>query len=481
MMEHRVLGQLEPQAVYRFFEELCRIPHESSNTRAASDWAESFARERSLRYRRDDAGNVIIWKDATPGYEDHPTVMLQGHLDMVCVKDNGVEHDFEKDPLDLYIDDGFVKARGTSLGGDDGIAVAMAMAILDDDSNIPHPPLEAVFTVDEEIGMLGAGALDCFDLKSKYLLNIDSEVEGVLTVGCAGGTRCEITLPLHAEAAQGALVTLNLEHLSGGHSGTAIHMGFANADKLMGECLAALGCPRLVSLSGGQQDNAIPNQCRAVILVDEDKMEAVTAQANDWFETARAQWTNDPNMTLTITAEVGSAAALSAAASKEALDLINALPNGVQAMSMEIHGLVQTSLNLGILAADQTALTATFCVRSSLGSQKEMLHRRLRTLMAQLGGTVSISGDYPAWEYRQDSSLRDLMTEVFQEQYGRKPKIEAIHAGVECGILSGKLPGLDCVSIGPNLLDIHTPRERMEIASVQRVWRFVLEVLKRSK
>lgn len=477
MMEHRVLGQLEPQAVYRFFEELCRIPHESSNTRAASDWAESFARERSLRYRRDDAGNVIIWKDATPGYEDHPTVMLQGHLDMVCVKDNGVEHDFEKDPLDLYIDDGFVKARGTSLGGDDGIAVAMAMAILDDDSNIPHPPLEAVFTVDEEIGMLGAGALDCFDLKSKYLLNIDSEVEGVLTVGCAGGTRCEITLPLHAEAAQGALVTLNLEHLSGGHSGTAIHMGFANADKLMGECLAALGCPRLVSLSGGQQDNAIPNQCRAVILVDEDKMEAVTAQANDWFETARAQWTNDPNMTLTITAEVGSAAALSVAASKEALDLINALPNGVQAMDPDLPGQVQTSLNLGILALAESELKLVFLVRSSSLSQQCSLTEQLLRIAISHGAFFSTTSSYLPWEYRKDSALRDTMVAVYTQQYGKPPVVETVHAGLECGLLMKKMPGLDAVSFGPDLIEIHSTRERMGIASTERTWKFLLGVL----
>ena len=308
--------------------------------------------------------------------------------------------------------------------------------------------------------MLGAEALDAAPLRGRKLINVDSEEEGIFTVSCAGGSMAQCTLPVTRAPYGGAALEVTVRGLAGGHSGTEIHKGRANACVLLGRLLQAMAERtelRLVTAAGGGKDNAIAVEASAQVVVSDDAVARQAAEAlaadlsRDWASTERA------------------------------VCMLTCLPNGVQAMSMEIHGLVQTSLNLGILAAEQTALTATFCVRSSLGSQKEMLHRRLRTLMAQLGGTVSISGDYPAWEYRQDSSLRDLMTEVFQEQYGRKPKIEAIHAGVECGILSGKLPGLDCVSIGPNLLDIHTPRERMEIASVQRVWRFVLEVLKRSK
>lgn len=478
MMENRVLGQLEPQAVYRFFEELCRIPHESGNTRAASDWAESFARERSLKYRRDDSGNIVIWKDASTGYEDHPSVMLQGHLDMVCVKDNGVEHDFEKDPLDLYLDGGFVRARGTSLGGDDGIAVAMAMAILDDNGGIPHPPLEAVFTVDEEVGMLGAGALDCSDLKSRYLLNIDSEAEGILTVGCAGGTRCEINLPLRADAAQGTLITLNLEHLSGGHSGGAIHMGLANADKLMGECLAALDCPRLVSLSGGMQDNAIPSQCSAVILVDEGQAEAAAASALAWFERAKAQWTNDPHMTFAVTSAPGASKALSAADSREVVELLRAVPNGVQAMNPDLPGQVQTSLNLGILSLGDSGLRLVFLVRSSSLAEQCSLAGQLLRIATEHGALFSTTSTYLPWEYRKDSSLRDTMVAVYSRQYGKAPVVETVHAGLECGLLMKKLPGLDAVSFGPDLIDIHSTRERMSVASVERTWNYLLAVLK---
>lgn len=477
MMENRVLGQLKPQAVYRFFEELCQLPHGSSNTKAASDWAEAFAKERGLRYRRDEAGNVIIWKDATPGYENHPTVMVQGHLDMVCVKDNGVEHDFEKDPLDLYIDGEFVKARGTSLGSDDGIAVAMAMAILDDDSNIPHPPLEALFTVDEEIGMLGANALDPVDMKSKYLLNVDSEVEGVLTVGCAGGTCCTVSMPMGCQNAEGEVCTLSLEGLSGGHSGTAIHLGLANADKLMGECLARLGYPRLVSLFGGLQDNAIPTNVQAVILVPAGEADTVKAAFEAWAAEAKAQWTKDPGFTASFTSQPGSAAALSAEDSRKAVKLIQAVPNGIQAMNPDLPGQVQTSLNLGILRLEEGKLRLVFLIRSSVAAEQAQLTEKLQGVATEFGAAFAVDSTYPPWEYQKTSLLRDTMIDIFTKQYGKAPVVETVHAGLECGLLTDKLPGLDAVSFGPDLVDIHSTRERMNIASVERTWNFLLAVL----
>lgn len=331
--------------------------------------------------------------------------------------------------------------------------------------------------------MLGAEVLDAAPLRGRKLINVDSEEEGIFTVSCAGGSMAQCTLPVTRAPYGGAALEVTVQGLAGGHSGTEIHKGRANACVLLGRLLQAMAERtelRLVTAAGGGKDNAIAVEASAQVVVSDD---AVARQAAEALaaDLSREYAAADPGLRVEAVPCTVRETPMDWASTERAVCMLTCLPNGVQAMSMEIHGLVQTSLNLGILAADQTALTATFFVRSSLGSQKEMLHRRLRTLMAQLGGTVSISGDYPAWEYRQDSSLRDLMTEVFQEQYGRKPKIEAIHAGVECGILSGKLPGLDCVSIGPNLLDIHTPRERMEIASVQRVWRFVLEVLKRSK
>ena len=443
----RVLEQLEPQGVFRFFEELCAIPHGSRNCQAVSDWCVAFARERGLECHQDQAGNVIIIQEATPGYEAAAPVILQGHLDMVCEKEPGCTKDMAGEGLDLLVEDGCVRAKGTTLGGDDGIAVAMALAILDDQA-IPHPRLEVVLTTDEEIGMLGAEALDAAPLRGRKLINVDSEEEGIFTVSCAGGSMAQCTLPVTRAPYGGAALEVTVRGLAGGHSGTEIHKGRANACVLLGRLLQAIAEQtelRLVTAAGGGKDNAIAVEASAQVVVSDD---AVARQAAEALaaDLSREYAAADPGLRVEAAPCTVRETPMDWASTERAVCMLTCLPNGVQAMSMEIHGLVQTSLNLGILAADQTALTATFCVRSSLGSQKEMLHRRLRTLMAQLGGTVSISGDYPAWEYRQDSSLRDLMTEVFQEQYGRKPKIEAIHAGVECGILSGKLPGLDCSS-----------------------------------
>lgn len=474
-MDNRVLKDLEPKGVYRFFEEMCRIPRGSGNTKAVSDWAVNFAKERGLACRQDDMGNVVIWKAASPGYEGHPTAMIQGHLDMVCVKDNGVEHDFEKDPLDLYIDGDWVKARGTSLGSDDGIAVAMAMAVLDDDS-IPHPPIEAVFTVDEEVGMPGATGLDGSDLKSRYLLNIDSEVEKVLTVGCAGGTACHITAEAAPESCKGMVCTIKLEGLSGGHSGTAIHMGFANADHLMAQCLRELGYPRLVSLFGGYQDNAIPTQCTAVVVLGDDYKEKVKAAAA-WADQAKAACPQDPGLKFDLKADMGCADALSAEDSRHLVDLICAVPNGVQAMNPDLPGQVQTSLNLGILRLEQGKFHMAFLLRSSVAAELAQLEQKVQGVATEFGAAFAVESSYPPWEYRKESQLRDIMVRVFKEQYGEDPVVETVHAGLECGILTDKVPGLDAVSFGPDLVEIHSTRERMSIASVERTWRFLLGVL----
>ena len=472
-MEKQVLANLEPKSVLRFFEELCAIPHGSGNTAAASDWAVDFAKTRGLRYRRDEAGNVVIWKDASPGYEDHPAVMLQGHLDMVCVAEAGVDHDFTKDGLELVVDGDWIRARGTTLGGDDGIAVAMAMAVLDDDA-IPHPPLEAVFTVDEEIGLLGATALDCSDLKSKYLLNIDSEAEGILTVGCAGGARCDLHIPLPAEAASGDVFTLSVSGLPGGHSGAEIHKNIPNANRVLAQCLTSLPGVRLISLHGGEQDNAIPGQAEARVLLPAGGADSGLLESA--FRQALAGELPGVSCALAQTGG-GSCRALSAEDSRRALELILSAPNGVQAMEPDLPGQVRTSLNLGILRLEEGALRLTWSVRSSAAAEKEALVEKLKALSA--AGSFTRRGDYPAWEYRKDSPLRDTMVAVFKEQYGREPKVETIHAGLECGILSAKMPALDAVSFGPDLVDIHTPRERASLSSLQRTWAYLVAVLAR--
>ena len=477
-----VLDQLEPKNVFRFFEQMCAIPHGSYNTKAVSDWCVAFAKERGLEHYQDEMNNVILIKEASAGYEEAQPVILQGHLDMVCEKAPGCEKDMAREGLDLAVEGDYIYAEGTTLGGDDGIAVAMALAALDDES-LPHPRLEVILTTEEEVGMDGAMALDVSPIRGRKLLNLDSEAEGVFTVSCAGGSMAACGLPVARAPFGGDILRVRVAGLTGGHSGAEIHKGRANANMLLGRLLRAMAAEtelRLVSADGGLKDNAIPVAAEAVVAAEDGrKAKAAAERMAACFQTEYRR--SDPM--LTVTAEEAAAAwqPMDASSTERTVCLLACAPNGVQTMSQDIHGLVQTSLNLGILKTGENAVTASFCIRSSVDSEKEMLKDRLACLLAQLGGGVSFSGEYPGWSYRPDSPLRELMTEVYREQYGREPKVEAIHAGLECGLLAGKLPGLDCVSIGPDLLEIHTPREKMSISSVQRVWMFVREILKRSR
>ena len=477
----QVLEHLEPKNVFSFFEAMCAIPHGSRNTKAISDWCVAFARERGLEHYQDSSNNVIIIKEATPGYETARPVILQGHLDMVCEKEAGCLKDMEREGLDLVVEGDYVRAKGTTLGSDDGIAVAMALAILDA-ADIPHPRIEAVFTTDEEIGLLGASALDISPLKGRTMINLDSEAEGIFTVSCAGGVTASCLLPVSRQPFDGVPLVLTVGGLTGGHSGAEIHKGRANSNMLMGRVLRALAHEtplRLQCVDGGLKDNAIPVETRATVAAADPQ--AVQRLAGEMEQILQNEYQiTDPG--LFVRAEPTSAvhAPLDQSSTQKVICMLLCLPNGVQAMSAGIPDLVQTSLNLGILVTGEQEVQASFSVRSSVDSQKAMLKDRLVCLMEQLGGRVAFSGEYTGWQYQEDSPLRELMAEVFQQQYGKAPKIEAIHAGLECGIFAGKIPGLDCVSLGPDLLEIHTPRERMSISSVQRVWAFLLEVLKRS-
>ena len=477
-----VLDGLEPREVFHWFEELSAIPRGSGNTRAVSNWCAAFGRERGLECHQDGLGNVILIKPATPGYEGAAPLILQGHLDMVCEKEPACPKDMARDGLDLAVEGDYVSARGTTLGGDDGIAVAMALAILDS-GELPHPRLEAVFTVDEEVGMLGAAGLDVAPLQGRTLLNLDSEDEGVFTVSCAGGNVTRCVLPVDRAPFDGAGLEIRVDGLQGGHSGTEIHKGRANADVLLGRLLRAAAARtevRLYSAEGGLKDNAIPVQAAARIVAadPEAARSAVEALAAALREEHRV---TDPGLTVAVGPREPEGLPLDGPSTRRALCLLTCAPNGVQSMSADIPGLVQTSLNLGILTTGERELSAAFCVRSSVDSQKEMLKDRLSCLMEQLGGRAEFSGDCPGWAFRADSPLRERMVAIFRAQYGHEPKVEAIHAGVECGLLAGKLPGLDCVSIGPELLEIHTPRERMGVASVQRTWTLVTELLRQWK
>ena len=475
-----VLSGLEPKNVFHFFEQICAIPHGSYHTKAISDYLVAFAKERGLKYRQDEANNVIIWKGATPGYENAPTVMLQGHMDMVCEKDPDCAKDMETESLDLFVDGDEVGARGTTLGGDDGIAVAMGLAILDAD-DIAHGPLECLFTVDEEVGMIGARALDASDLKAKYMINIDSEEEKVLTVSCAGSTRAVCTLPVKREPSAGETFTLTGDGLIGGHSGEEIHKGRANSNILMGRALYELSEKtevRIVDVRGGTKDNAIPRDASAVITVAnaaaaQRVVTELDAALKGEFHTA------DSGVSVRLSPAEAAGPALDADSTRRVICFLFCAPNGVQMMSADVPGLVQTSLNLGQVFSEEDKVTARFMVRSSVNSQKDETTERVAALTKALGGSIEIPASYSAWEYRPDSPLRDVTVEAFRAVYGEEPTIAALHAGLECGILSGKMPELDCISFGPDLTNIHTPRERLHIASTRRVWQLTLETLKR--
>ena len=477
-----VLSHLEPKSVFSYFEEICAIPHGSGNTKRISDYLMAFAAAYGLEAHQDELNNVIMIKEATPGYEAAEPVIIQGHMDMVCEKTPGCPKDMETEGLDLCVEGDTIYAKDTTLGGDDGIAVAMAMALLAAD-DLPHPRLECVFTVDEEVSMPGAANIDCAPLRGRRMINIDSEAEGVFTVSCAGGNRTTCRLPVKRQACPWETVKLTVGGLEGGHSGVEIDRGRGNADLLLGRVLAAAAKEtdlRLILAEGGGKDNAIPREARAVLAAEDPRKVLAVAERMD------AALKNEYRVTdggVYVTAEQGGSELLpmDEASTVRVLTFLSCAPNGVQALSADIQGLVQTSLNLGILKTSEGEVTAAFALRSSVESQKEMLVHRLERLTAALGGSTEAVGDYPAWAYRADSPLRELMSEVFKEQYGHDPKIEAIHAGLECGLFAGKLPGLDCISIGPDLTEIHTTREKMHIASVQRVWKMVVEVLRRMK
>ena len=474
-----VLGHLEPKKVFGFFEEICAIPHGSHNNTAMSNWLVKFAADRGLEYYQDAAENVIIIKPATPGYEQAEPVIIQGHMDMVCEKTADCTKDMAVEGLDLAVDGDFIFAKDTTLGGDDGIAVAMGLALLDSD-DIAHPRLEVVITTDEEVNMGGAAALDVSVLQAKRMLNIDSEEEGVFTVSCAGGTNAKIAIPVKRENFAGAVFTVVVDGLIGGHSGVEIHKGRGNADMVLGRVLLAISREtnlRVICVAGGLKGNAIPASAKAVVAV-EDAV-AFKRVCGEMDAVLRAEYVvTDPGIRVTVT-DGGEGIPMDEDATLRVIGLLTCAPNGVQVMSADVAGLVQTSLNLGILYTEETLVHAEFCIRSSVYSGNEMINQRLTCLAQLLGAECRLGNYYPGWAYRQDSPLRELMTEVYVEQYGVQPRIEAIHAGLECGLFAGKIADLDCVSFGPDLLEIHTPRERMSIASVQRTWAFLVELLRR--
>lgn len=476
-----VLSGLEPGNVFYYFEEITKIPHGSGNVDRISDYLAAFARERGLFCIQDRWKNVIIIKEASSGYEDEPTVILQGHMDMVAVKKPDCDIDMKKDGLKAAVNGDLIYAEGTSLGGDDGIAVAYALAVLDSDT-IKHPRLEVVITVDEEVGMDGAREIDLSMLKGHRMLNLDSEDEGIFLTSCAGGARVDCHLPVRTEKMDGIAYEVTVGGLKGGHSGGEIHKERGNSNCLFGRLLWKLTAKMPVginALEGGLADNAIPRQTGAVLVTDVEKR-ASFAEICDAVcaEIAQELSGKDPDFTITVAEKGrGSFDCVSSEDTCRAAAFLNALPNGVQAMSADMPGLVETSLNLGILGISGGELHAGFSVRSSVESAKNALIAKLECVTVLAGGSCMVTGNYPGWKYRVNSPLRDKMVALYEKMYGVRPKVEAIHAGLECGILGSKLADLDCVSFGPQMNAIHTTEETLSISSTKRVWEFLVRLL----
>lgn len=474
-----------PDRVFYYFRELAKIPHGSRNTKEISDYLVQFAKTHELVCHQDAAGNVIIIKEAAAGYENASPVIIQGHMDMVCEKEKDCTIDFMKDGLDLYIDGDFLKAKGTTLGGDDGIAVAYALALLEA-SDISHPALEVIITVDEEIGMLGAAVIDLSMLKGHTMLNIDSDEEGVFICGCAGGMSVHANIPVKRTLKKGQKMTLTVTGLAGGHSGAEIDKEHGNADILMGRVLKGIFDETLFgifSLQGGLKDNAIPRECTAVILLPEEKTGFVKNFVKQISTEFRKEFiSSDPDITVTCE-ENGSTeeSVLDSDSVKKVINYLRIVPNGIMHMDQQMKGQPETSLNLGIMELTEDALTTVTSIRSSVSTRKKDVCDRVTSVIEMLGGETEVKGDYPAWEYKADSTLRPEIEKVYEELFHKKPVFTTIHAGLECGLLSEKIKDLDCVSFGPANYDIHTPKERLSISSTGRMWDFLLAFLKEAK
>ena len=472
---------IEPKKVFDFFELIASVPHGSDNTAQITELCCKFARQRGLEYYCDKLGNVIIYKNASCGYESDETVILQGHLDMVAVKTADCTKDLEKDGLDLKTDGKYLWAEGTSLGADDGIAVAMALAVLDSDA-IKHPPIEAVFTINEETGMDGAQFLDASKLDGKTMLNIDSEVEGVITCGCAGGAHVLAQFPLNSNTEELYCAELNISGLIGGHSGNEIHKNRANSNILMGKLLGEINAKtalRLVSINGGEKDNAIANASSCTIAFDEADRNVVLDAVLSFAKCSYEKYSStDPEMDISVT-EIGkiNVSAVDVKTSGNIITALSTVPDGVQTMSPDIEGLVESSLNLGVATTEGDTLSLSFCLRSSATAEMAKMQSKLSEIITLNGGIVTVGGEYPAWEYKKDSVLREKAIAAYESLYATKPKLDVIHAGLECGLFADKIKDLDCISFGPNIPDIHTTNEKLDVASTQRVWEFLLKLL----
>ena len=476
-----------PEEVFKHFYAISAIPHGSFFTKELSDYLENFASENGLACTRDEAGNLIISRPGSKGYENAEPLALQGHIDMVLEKEASNSINMEKEPITLIRDGDWLRADRTTLGGDDGIAVAMMMALLTD-KTIQCPPLECIFTVDEEVGLRGAYALDLSGLKSRRMINLDSEEEGVITSACAGGVQVICTLPGIRREKKGRPMEITISGLLGGHSGEMIGKGRANADRLLARLLYRLDKEAkyyLISFNGGKKDNAIPREAKAEILFagnvsKKDIRETVRTFAND---IAKEYSVTDPDIEITTQwmekdgEKEDKYIVFRRKDTRRMVRFLMALPNGVIRFSPLFKDIPRTSLNLGIVKTMADGMYTDSLLRSSLDSQKQMLVNRILCIAEEFGIDAKTDGSYPAWELVEKSQFREMAAEVYRRVTGKEAKVQVTHGGLECGILAAKVPGLECISIGPDLEEIHTPAERLSIPSCQRTWEYVKELV----
>lgn len=482
-----MLKDLSPSLVFKYFEEISRIPRGSGNERGISDYLVNFAKEHNLEVIQDEALNIIIKKGPTRGYENAPVVILQGHMDMVCEKNNDAEHDFEKDPLKLIVEGDFIKASGTTLGADNGIAVAFCLAILAS-NDVEHPQIEVLITTEEETGMGGASNVRSENLSGKILINMDSEEEGELLSSCAGGVRNEVRLTVELEQKKLGFIPFKLivKGLKGGHSGMDINRGRGNSNKLIGRVLNEINSQMEIyisEISGGAKTNAIPREAEAIIFIREGNEDTLSSIVRKMRNTFKDEFrVSDPGVVVDIEeAEKKIYRIFSRALTDKIIALLMLMPQGVRTMSMNIEGLVQSSTNLGVVTTTEDEITFESAIRSSVKSLKESIVKEIESLSKVLGACMTLQADYPAWEYREDSYIREVFKKVYKDMYGSEPKVTAIHAGLECGILKDILGDIDMISFGPNMYDVHTPDEKLSISSTKRTYEYLLQVLKEIK
>lgn len=482
-MEYKITG-CKPEKLFRFFEEISAIPRGSGNEKAISDYLVRFANERDLWVHQDEAYNVIIKKSGSEGAEDKAPVMLQGHLDMVCEKLGGVEHDFEKEGIDLVVKDGVLSANGTTLGADNGVAVALMLTVLDE-AALKHPPLECVFTTEEEVGLNGAASLDKSLINARTMINMDSEDEGVATVSCAGGLRIWLEKVIKRETAEGSLVSVKMEGLLGGHSGMDIGKERQNANLLMArmvEYLMGETDGKLVSFNGGTKDNAITRECEAsLIYADQAEADKAEKIACEFAEILAGEITPaEPDFACEISVEEGKKEEV--ISEEDAAAFIRAIrlaPNGVFARNHKMDGFIIASSNMGIVKTEKELLQIIVAPRSSVASLQEDTKARFGTLAETFGFTTRYSGEYPGWSYAEESRIREVFAESYRTLFGEELKVEAIHAGLECGLFSEALPGLDAIAVGPTVYDVHTPDEHVPLDSFERFYELLKDVLER--